>query len=73
MENMVNRLEGGLATLSKAQQDTKELSEVLAEKNKIIGEKAVVVNAIIKDITEKSEIAGVQQAAAGKKKEELDK
>jgi len=73
MENMVNRLEGGLATLSKAQQDTKELSEVLAEKNKVIGEKAIVVNGIIKDITEKSEIAGVQQAAAGKKKTELDK
>jgi dynein heavy chain len=73
MDNLVRRLEGGLATLAKAQQDTKELSEVLAEKNKVIGEKSVVVNEIIKDITEKSEVAGVQQAAAAKKKDELDK
>jgi len=73
MENLVTRLEGGLATLAKAQADTKDLSEVLAEKNKIIGEKSIVVNEIITDITAKSEVAGVQQAAAAKKKEELDK
>jgi len=73
MDNLVRRLEGGLATLAKAQADTKDLSEVLAEKNKVIGEKTVVVNEIIADITEKSEVAAVQQAAASKKKEELDK
>ena len=54
MDNLVRRLEGGLATLSKAQQDTKELSEVLAEKNIVIGENTIVVNEIIADITEKS-------------------
>jgi dynein heavy chain len=60
MDNLVRRLEGGLATLAKAQSDTKELSEVLAEKNKVIAGKTVDVNVIIKDITEKSEVAGVQ-------------
>jgi len=72
-DNLVRRLEGGLATLAKATADTTELSIVLAEKNKIIGEKTVVVNQIIADITEKSEIAEVQAKAATIKKEELDK
>lgn len=49
------------------------MSVVLAEKNKVIGEKSVVVNGIIKDITEKSETATIQAKAATEKKEILDK
>jgi dynein heavy chain len=49
------------------------LSIVLAEKNKVIGEKSIVVNGIIKDITEKSETATIQAKAATEKKEILDK
>ena len=68
---MVRRLEGGLATLAKATADTTALSKVLAEKNKVIGEKAVVVNAAIAEIAEKSEVAGVKAKAAAAKKAEL--
>jgi len=57
----VSRLEGGLTTLAKAQQDTEALSKELAAANIIIGEKKVVVAALIEDITEKSEIAAVKQ------------
>jgi hypothetical protein len=57
---MVRRLDGGLVTLAKAAEDTEILSKELAEKNKVINEKAVEVDALIKDITAKSEIAGVQ-------------
>lgn len=60
MDQMVRRLDGGLVTLKKAAEDTAELQIVLAEKNKTIAEKSVEVEALIKDITEKSEIAGVQ-------------
>jgi len=49
------------------------LSKELEIKNKIIGEKQVVVTEMIKDITEKSQVAGVQQKAAADKKEALDK
>lgn len=68
MEALVRRLDGGLVTLKKAAEDTEILSKELAEKNKVIAEKVIEVDAIIKDITEKSEIAGVQQAAAQAKK-----
>lgn len=67
----MRRLEGGLATLAKATADTTALSKVLAEQNKVIGEKAVVVNAAIAEIAEKSEIAGVKAKAAATKKAEL--
>lgn len=56
----MRRLDGGLVTLKKAAEDTEILSKELAEKNKVIAEKVIEVDAIIKDITEKSEIAGVQ-------------
>jgi len=49
------------------------LSKVLEVKNVEIGEKQVVVSEMIKDITEKSEVAGVQQKAAAEKKDALDK
>lgn len=68
---LVRRLEGGLATLAKATADTTALSKVLAEQNKVIGEKAVVVNAAIAEIAEKSEVAGVKAKAAATKKAEL--
>lgn len=49
------------------------MSKVLEVKNVEIGEKQVVVSEMIKDITEKSEVAGVQQKAAAEKKDALDK
>jgi dynein heavy chain len=69
----VQRLEGGLTTLAKAQQDTEALSKELAIKNTVIAEKTIVVEELIKDITAKSEVAGVKAKAAGEKKEYLDK
>lgn len=68
MDSLVRRLDGGLVTLKKAAEDTEILSKELAEKNKVIAEKAVEVEALIKDITAKSEVAAVQQAAAQAKK-----
>jgi hypothetical protein len=55
MDGMVRRLDGGLITLARAQEDTEELSKVLEVKNKDIAEKSVVVAELIKDIGEKSE------------------
>jgi len=72
-DNNVSRLEGGLTTLAKAQQDTEALSKELAAANIIIGEKKVVVAALIADITEKSEIAAVKQKSASEKRESLEK
>ena len=64
----MRRLEVGLATLEAATISVKEMSEVLAEKNAVIAEKTVVVEAIIEDIRGKSGIAGKQQKAAAEKK-----
>lgn len=72
MDGLVRRLDGGLVTLKKAAEDTAILSKELEKKNKVISEKSVEVEALIKDITEKSEVAGVQQAAAVTKKTQLD-
>ena len=71
LERKVHRLDGGCSTLEKAGKETAELSEVLAEKNEKIKEKASIVEALIADITEKSKIAGEQQAIASKKKDFL--
>jgi dynein heavy chain len=60
MDSMVRRLDGGLVTLKKAAEDTAILSTELAEKNKIIAEKVIEVDALIKDITAKSEVAATQ-------------
>lgn len=68
----MRRLEGGLTTLAKAQEDTEVLSKELAIKNEEIAEKKKIVEELIADITEKSEIAGKQQAFAAEKKEQLD-
>lgn len=59
MDSMVRRLDGGLVTLKKAAEDTEVLSVKLAEDNKIIAAKAVDVEALIKDISAKSEVAAV--------------
>lgn len=48
-----------------------DLKETLTEENKVIGEKKVVVDAMIVEITEKSEIAGKKQKEAAVKKAEL--
>ena len=71
-DNKVHRLEGGCTTLEKASKETAELSIILEEKNEKIKEKAVIVEALIADIDEKSKVAGEQQANATKKKEYLD-
>jgi hypothetical protein len=60
IDSNVRRLEGGLATLAKAQEDTEVLSKELAIKNAEIAEKKTVVEELIADITDKSEIAGKQ-------------
>ena len=72
LTNAVVRLEGGLTTLAKAQEDTQILKEELAVQNAEIAEKKAIVEELIADITQKSEIAGKQQAAASAKKKELD-
>lgn len=59
-------------TLIKAAEDTKVLSEELAEKNVEINEKKAIVEELIKDIHEKTEIAAEQQATAAEKKAFLD-
>ena len=68
----VLRLEGGCTTLEKANKETAELSIILEEKNKNIKEKASVVEALIADINQKSQIASEQQSIATKKKQILD-
>jgi len=67
MDSGVLRLEGGLTTLAKASEDTKILSDELAIKNADIAEKKVVVEELIADITQKSEVAGKQQKIATEK------
>jgi len=47
MDNNVLRLEGGLTTLKKAQEDTEGLSLELAEKNKDIAKKTAEVTVMI--------------------------
>ena len=68
LDSAVRRLEGGLTTLSKAAEDTKVLSADLAIKNEEIAEKKVIVEALIADITQKSEIASKKQKEATEKK-----
>jgi len=46
-DNNVRRLEGGLTTLKKAQEDTEVLSIELAEKNKDIAKKTAEVTVMI--------------------------
>ena len=71
-DQLVRRLEGGLMTLIKAAEETKVLSEELAEKNKEINEKKEIVEELIRDIHEKTAIAAEQQATAAEKKAFLD-
>ena len=59
-------------TLIKAAEDTKVLSEELAEKNVEINEKKAIVEELIRDIQEKTAIAAEQQATAAEKKAFLD-
>jgi dynein heavy chain len=73
MDSLVRRLEGGLTTLAKAQEDTEALKIELAMKNEIIAEKTIVVNEMIDDITKKSNVASIQQKDAAEKEEYLSK
>jgi dynein heavy chain len=73
MDGMVRRLDGGLITLARAQEDTEELSKVLEVKNKDIAEKSIVVAELIKEIGAKSEQVGKEKGVADVKKEQLDK
>jgi dynein heavy chain len=72
IESQIRRLEGGLTTLAKAQEDTEELSKELAIKNAEIAEKKKVVEELIEDILAKSEIASKQKEVASEKKAFLD-
>lgn len=58
----MTRLEGGLATLAKAADDTAVLQEELAVQNADIAEKKAVVEEMITDINIKTEIANKQEA-----------
>ncbi len=72
IDSQIRRLEGGLTTLAKAQEDTEILSQELAIKNAEIAEKKKIVEELIADIQQKSEIAGKQMEAAAQKKADLD-
>lgn len=71
-DNNVRRLEGGLTTLKKAQEDTEVLSLELAEKNKDIAKKSAEVTVMIAEIKVKSDDAAIKAKAAGEKKTQLD-
>jgi dynein heavy chain len=73
MDAAVRRYDGGLKQLAAAAKQTEILSKELAEKNVIIAEKKIVVEGIIADVTEKSEIVAKDSKAAQEKKEFLDK
>ena len=68
LTNAVVRLEGGLTTLAKAQEDTQVLKEELAVQNAEIAEKKAIVEELLADIAQKTEIANKQQKAAIEKK-----
>ena len=67
-DGAVVRLEVGLATLAKASEDTQVMQEELSVKNAEIAEKKGIVEELIADITQKSEIAGKQAKIATEKK-----
>ena len=60
MDKLVQRLDGGLAQLKAAAEDTEALSKELTIKNQVIAEKTVVVEKLIADIDAKTEIATVK-------------
>ena len=68
----MTRLEGGLATLAKAADDTAVLQEELAVQNADIAEKKAVVEEMITDINIKTEIANKQEAECSEKKSFLE-
>jgi dynein heavy chain len=69
----IKRLGGGLTKLKDAAVAVDRMSVQLTEAKKIVDAKTVDVKALIKDITEKTEIANVNQASATKKADELEK
>jgi len=72
IDSSVTRLEGGLATLAKAADDTAVLQEELAVQDADIAEKKAVVEEMIENITQKSAIAMEQKAKAAEKKAFLE-
>lgn len=64
IDSQIRRLEGGLTTLAKAQEDTEILSQELAIKNAEIAEKKKIVEELIEDIQAKSIIASKQMESA---------
>ena len=72
LDGAVTRLEGGLATLAKAADDTAVLQEELAVQDADIAEKKAVVEEMIADITEKTETANKQEAECSEKKAFLE-
>lgn len=71
MTNAVIRLEGGLTTLAKAEQDTKVLGDQLQIQQAEITEKKDKVEIIIKDVNERTEIASKKQKDGNKLAEEI--
>ena len=72
MDAAVRRLEGGLATLAKAAEDTQVLEEKLRIDNAEIADKKAIVEELISDINEKTETANKSAEAAAKTKAELE-
>jgi hypothetical protein len=72
IDSSVTRLEGGLATLAKAADDTAVLQEELAVQDADIAEKKAVVEEMITNINAKTEIASKQEAEASQLKSELE-
>lgn len=72
IDSSVTRLEGGLATLVKAADDTAVLQEELAIQDADIAEKKVVVEGMIADISAKTIIANKQEAECSETKASLE-
>lgn len=68
----VTRLEGGLATLAKAAEDTAVLQEELAIQDADIAEKKIVVEEMIANINAKTEVASKQEVDATEMKNFLE-
>ena len=69
----IKRLGGGLTKLKDAAIAVDRMSVQLTEAKKVVDAKTIDVKALIKDITEKTEIANTNQAEAAKKQDELEK
>jgi dynein heavy chain len=70
---LVRRLEGGLTTLKRAEEDTKVLSQELSIKNVEIAKESIVVEQLIVEITAQSAIATEKAEQGAVLQEQLEK